>query len=180
MLRSNFAIVTQLIRDTFRQACASGVCWMMLAVTAICVVLCLSVSVSGDVSLQAEDEPVLFLPPALPAAVDLARRQRAKGRRPLEVRSRTARREGVETISGRMTSGLWRRFLSRGRERARCRLFPRIDPCLGRRRHAWTADGPGMDRGIHPVVPGTERSVRPARQARRALAIAARQVLSAC
>ena len=37
---------------------------MMLAVTAICVVLCLSVSVSGDVSLQGEDEPVLFLPQA--------------------------------------------------------------------------------------------------------------------
>ena len=53
----------QLIRDTFRQACASGICWMMLAVTAICVLLCLSVSVSGDVSLHDDDEPVLFLPP---------------------------------------------------------------------------------------------------------------------
>ena len=61
--RSSFATVKQLIRDTFRQACASGICWMMLAVTAICVLLCLSVNVSGDVPLHGEDEPVLFLPP---------------------------------------------------------------------------------------------------------------------
>ena len=61
--------LNQLIRDTFRQACASGVCWMMLAVTAICVVLCLSVSIWGDVSLHGENEPVLFLPPPLPRSV---------------------------------------------------------------------------------------------------------------
>ena len=59
----------QLIRDTFRQAWASGICWMMLAVTAICVVLCLSVNVSGDVALHGGDEPVLFLPPTLPGSV---------------------------------------------------------------------------------------------------------------
>ena len=47
--RSSLGLVKQLIRDTFRQACASGICWMMLAVTAICVVFCLSVNVSGDV-----------------------------------------------------------------------------------------------------------------------------------
>src|SRR5271170_975252 len=60
--RFNFIALNQLTRDTFRQACASGICWMMLAVTAICVVLCLSVNVSGDVTLHAEDEPALFLP----------------------------------------------------------------------------------------------------------------------
>ncbi len=61
--RSNLVTLKQLIRDTFRQAWASGICWMMLAVTAICVVLCLSVSVWGDVALHGADEPVLFLPP---------------------------------------------------------------------------------------------------------------------
>ena len=61
-VRSNFVTLKQMTRDTFRQACASGICWMMLTVTGICVVLCLSVNVSGDVSLHDDDEPVLFLP----------------------------------------------------------------------------------------------------------------------
>ena len=61
-LRTNVVTLKQMTCDTFRQACASGIWWMMLTVTAICVVLCLSVSVSGDVSLQGGDEPVLFLP----------------------------------------------------------------------------------------------------------------------
>src|SRR5439155_1894708 len=64
--RAAFAPEKQLIRDTFRQACASGIFWMMLAVTAICVLLCLSVQVSGDVTLGAEDEPGFFLPPPPP------------------------------------------------------------------------------------------------------------------
>ena len=73
--RSNFATVKQLILDTFRQAVASGICWMMLAVTALCVVLCLSVNVSGDVALHGEDEPVLFLPPPSPRAAPHRRQQ---------------------------------------------------------------------------------------------------------
>jgi ABC-type transport system involved in multi-copper enzyme maturation permease subunit len=40
-----------LIRDTFRQALASGIFWLMLAVSILCVALCLSVAVEGDVSL---------------------------------------------------------------------------------------------------------------------------------
>lgn len=59
--RRTFASATQLIRDTFRQAWASGIFGMMLAVTAICVVLCLSVSVSGDKALHSDEQP-LFLP----------------------------------------------------------------------------------------------------------------------
>ena len=59
--RRTVATVKQLIRDTFRQAWASGISWMMLAVTAICVVLCLSVSVSGDVNLHGSEESPLLL-----------------------------------------------------------------------------------------------------------------------
>jgi ABC-type transport system involved in multi-copper enzyme maturation permease subunit len=40
-----------LIRDTFRQAQASGIFWLMLGVTVLCILLCLSVAVEGDVSL---------------------------------------------------------------------------------------------------------------------------------
>jgi len=101
--RSSFETLTQLIRDTFRQACASGICWMMLAVTAVCVVLCLSVSVSGDVSLHGGDEPVLFLPPPLPPDIARAAAASQKSGRSLETDPELARREGIETISGRMT-----------------------------------------------------------------------------
>src|SRR4051812_30797695 len=38
-----------LIRDTFRQALASGIFWLMLAVSAICAAVCLTVAVAGDV-----------------------------------------------------------------------------------------------------------------------------------
>ncbi len=61
--RSTFVLVKQLVRDTFRQAWASGIFWMMLAVTAIAVLFCLSVNVSQDAPLHAPDEPALFCPP---------------------------------------------------------------------------------------------------------------------
>jgi ABC-type transport system involved in multi-copper enzyme maturation permease subunit len=100
---SNFVTLKQMTRDTFRQACASGICWMMLTVTGICVVLCLSVSVWGDVSLHGGDEPVLFLPQPSPRAVGS---QTAGDQTPgfsRETDPDHARREGIEMISGRMT-----------------------------------------------------------------------------
>jgi ABC-type transport system involved in multi-copper enzyme maturation permease subunit len=101
--RTHFITFEQITRDTFRQACASGICWMMLAVTAISVVFCLSVTVWGDVALHGEDEPVYFLPP--PAGGTGAS---AAGAIPTvggaaAIDPDVARREGVETISGRMT-----------------------------------------------------------------------------
>jgi ABC-type transport system involved in multi-copper enzyme maturation permease subunit len=94
-------VLNQLTRDTFRQACASGVCWMMLAITATCFVLCLSVSVSGDVALSAEDEPALFLPQ--PASVAVASRVTGQLGGRLDTDPAAARRDGIETISGRMS-----------------------------------------------------------------------------
>lgn len=46
-----------LVRDTFRQARASGLSWLMLAGTGICVLLCLSVHVDGDLPLSQGDSP---------------------------------------------------------------------------------------------------------------------------
>ena len=43
--------VRWLVRDTFRQAPASGVFWLMLGVTGICTAVCLSV---GTVNLPLE------------------------------------------------------------------------------------------------------------------------------
>src|SRR5437868_9418587 len=68
-IRRTFATVKQLIRDTFRQAWASGISGMMLAVTALCVLLCLSVSVSSDKALHGSDEPPAFLPPPQPRTI---------------------------------------------------------------------------------------------------------------
>jgi ABC-type transport system involved in multi-copper enzyme maturation permease subunit len=99
--RRTFATVKQLIQDTFRQAWASGISVMMLAVTAICVMLCLSVSVTGDVNLHGSDEPPLFLPQATP-----------------ESQRDQARREGIDTITGRMTLAFGAVSFPVGRERA--------------------------------------------------------------
>jgi hypothetical protein len=43
-----------LIRDTFRQALASGIFWLMLSVTAVCIALCLSIHIEGDVPLVSD------------------------------------------------------------------------------------------------------------------------------
>jgi len=101
--RSSFATVNQLIRDTFRQASASGIGWMMLAVTAICVVLCLSVNASGDVPLYREDEPALFLPPPAHRALAPRAAVTQKVSSLLDTDPELARREGIETISGHIT-----------------------------------------------------------------------------
>ena len=101
--RSNLVTLEQLVRDTFRQAWASGICWMMLAITGVCVVLCLSVHVWGDVALHGEDEPVLFLPShLLPSVASVAPARQEVGF-PLETDADLARKEGIETIRGRMT-----------------------------------------------------------------------------
>jgi len=101
--QANFATVKYLIKDTFRQAHASGVSWMMLAITAICVVLCLSVNVTGDVSLKSQDEPVLFLPQPSPHPVASGAMPGQEDSSPLENDPDLSRREGIETVRGRVT-----------------------------------------------------------------------------
>ena len=44
-----------LIRDTFRQALSSGIFWLMLGITAVCVGVCLTVTIVGDPPLKAPD-----------------------------------------------------------------------------------------------------------------------------
>jgi hypothetical protein len=51
-----------LVRDTFRQARASGLFWLTLAVSGACIVLCLGTGVRGNVSLKHGDEPAEFVP----------------------------------------------------------------------------------------------------------------------
>lgn len=47
-----------LMRDTFRQATASGIFWLMLGVSLMCILVCLSVRVVGDENIHAEGEVV--------------------------------------------------------------------------------------------------------------------------
>ena len=40
-----------LVRDTFRQSLASGLCWLLLGLSTICILVCCSASVSGRRSI---------------------------------------------------------------------------------------------------------------------------------
>ena len=101
--RSRFFILKSLVDDTFRQAIASGICAMMLAVTAVCSLLCLSVHVWGDVSLDGGDETVYFLPSHSPYPTSSSPSLGREARVPLETDPDLARREGVETVRGRVS-----------------------------------------------------------------------------
>ncbi|MCI0685408.1 MAG: ABC transporter permease subunit [Gemmataceae bacterium] len=127
------ATAWQLTRDTFRQANASGIAWMMFAVTGLCVLLCLSVSVSGDVELHGHDEPPLFLPAASPRTVVPSIALVLAGAGPFETAALTAagagvwhsfevnpaeaRREGVDTIGGQVSLAFGAVSFPVGRER---------------------------------------------------------------
>jgi hypothetical protein len=65
--------VRWLVRDTFRQARASGIVALMLAVSAVCIAVCLSAGIEGATDLGGESEPREFLSPAHPGAADPAR-----------------------------------------------------------------------------------------------------------
>jgi hypothetical protein len=80
-LSASIYAIRWLIRDTFRQAAASGITWVMLCVTALCILTCFSVGVSGPKTLQREDGTAEFMPSSSPgvdpegaakAGVDLA------------------------------------------------------------------------------------------------------------
>src|SRR6516165_5820469 len=76
-----------LVRDTFRQARAAGVTAATIAVTAVCSLLCLTVSVSGDT-------------PELPTAPGEARTYLPKNE---AVKFPEKDREGIDIPSGQMT-----------------------------------------------------------------------------
>lgn len=56
------AVLRSLIADTFRQSLASGIFWLMLAVSGLCILFCLSISFSADVPLDRVAAGVDFLP----------------------------------------------------------------------------------------------------------------------
>lgn len=101
ILPSTWTVLKALIADTFRQSLASRIFWLMLGVSVICIALCFSVRIQGDVNLTNPDEQVEFLP---------------RG----EMDAAKAKRHGVDVISGDLSVafGAMRIPLSRGRENA--------------------------------------------------------------
>jgi hypothetical protein len=81
-----------LAQDTFRQARASGLFWLMLGVSLVCRLFCLSVRVEGVAQLRYPDELPEFLP-----------RQAAELKDP--VKAATAAKTGVSVIQGDLTLG---------------------------------------------------------------------------
>jgi ABC-type transport system involved in multi-copper enzyme maturation permease subunit len=61
-LRSTFSVISQLIRDTFRQSMAGGICWLLMGLSTICILGCFSATVVGPQSLAAPHENPDFLP----------------------------------------------------------------------------------------------------------------------
>jgi ABC-type transport system involved in multi-copper enzyme maturation permease subunit len=117
-LRRNVDVFKALLQDTFRQARASGISWMMLGITAICFVFCLSVRISGDVTLKSDGEPVYFLPPAQ-AIASLPKVGSGKDAKPaFTADPAAAKREGVDSISGRMTLAFGAISIPLSRDRA--------------------------------------------------------------
>ncbi len=116
---SPLTIGKHLVGDTFRQAWASGISWILLVGTAICVLLCLSVNISGVAPIYAEGEPGYFLPPPSPRIIvpsvvqvlgssgtlDALTRTIASSRTwlALENNPDVAGHEGIVTISGKMS-----------------------------------------------------------------------------
>jgi ABC-type transport system involved in multi-copper enzyme maturation permease subunit len=104
-VRQSLAFLRHLVQDTFRQAIASGIFWIMLAVTAICVVFCLSVEIKGDVSLHDDNETVYFLPQTSSSLDPPSVSNKQKEELALKTTPEQARREGIETVSGTVTLG---------------------------------------------------------------------------
>jgi ABC-2 family transporter protein len=61
-LRTTLSVISRLTADTFRQSMASGICWLLVGLSAICILGCLSASVEGPPSLAAPKENPDFLP----------------------------------------------------------------------------------------------------------------------
>ncbi|MBX9787568.1 MAG: ABC transporter permease [Pirellulales bacterium] len=90
-MTSNLALVTihQLVRDTFRQSRAQGVFWLLLGISAVCILLCASVNIEGAQQLATPGENPDFLPRNDPRAGD----------------RETLERDGVVVVGGELTLG---------------------------------------------------------------------------
>src|SRR3954454_13138004 len=90
-----------LIRDTFRQALASGIFWLMLAVSGVCILVCLSIGVRGGASVKHEGENPEFVsePPRQPNETAEAYQKR------LEAFRTEAQRSGVDIAAGELSVG---------------------------------------------------------------------------
>ncbi|QEH35995.1 ABC-2 family transporter protein [Aquisphaera giovannonii] len=58
--RARLAAVAWVVRDTFRQAMASRLFWLMLGATGLCVALCLSLGIEGEKPIRVPGEAELF------------------------------------------------------------------------------------------------------------------------
>src|SRR5947209_7416898 len=85
-LPATIAVIRWLVRDTFRQARASGISALLLCVSAVCILVCLSVGSDGATSLHRSGERAEFLPSGDPEA--------ARAR---------AGHDGVDVVSGVLT-----------------------------------------------------------------------------
>ena len=59
---ATFSVMFRLVQDTFRQSMAAGICWLLMGMSTICILGCLSVSVSGPRNLTPPGENATFLP----------------------------------------------------------------------------------------------------------------------
>ena len=61
-ITATFSVVFRLVQDTFRQSMAAGICWLLMGVSTICILGCLSVTVTGPRTLTPSGEGATFLP----------------------------------------------------------------------------------------------------------------------
>ena len=67
-LPATMYVLRWFLRDTFRQASASRLSWLMFGISGAFILVCLSMGVRGDIALQRDGESVDFLPANDPLA----------------------------------------------------------------------------------------------------------------
>src|SRR5689334_18753680 len=63
-MKRSLTTIGWLVRDTLRQARASGICWLLLGISAVCILVCLTLAVEGSATLALDGEQPDFLPRA--------------------------------------------------------------------------------------------------------------------
>jgi ABC-type transport system involved in multi-copper enzyme maturation permease subunit len=106
-----------LVVDTFRQARASGILALMLAISALCILLCLSIGIRGETRLSGE-----FIPRNDPRAAD----------------PESAAKAGVDVVSGEITFAFGAIRIPLARDAVDATRF--VQSLLG----VWVADAAGV------------------------------------